>query len=606
MGTALLAKPKNFMPPKPLKNTQSDRYYLGRLWRDYIWPQKGKLFAAIFFMALLAAATAAYTEVIKRVVDEAQDLETSGKALASAMEYAKIIIPFLIGVPVISGIANYAQRILTNSIALHAIGNMQKAMFQSAHNADYAAFSRQPTGNLISKFTNDVTIISNAIIRVLGNLFRDVLVVILLIGAMLYHNWQLSLVMAVFLVAFLPIIHISRKMRGNAQDVQQHNGLITSQLKESFTGARLIKTYNLEASEAKRLRQSFDKRIDLFLKLITQQARVDPILEVIGGLAIAGIVIFGAYLVNAGAGTGGSIAAVLVALLLLSPKLRALGTLNNVLQEGLSASARIFEVIDTQPTITDAAGAVSLDAVKGSLSFKNVSFSYEDGTQALSDISFSVQAGETIALVGASGGGKSTVVNLIPRLYDVDAGEITLDGLNIQKVTLQSLRQNIALVSQNVTLFDDSVMNNIGLGNIDASEEAIIKAAKQADAHDFIMALPQGYNTRLGEDGLSLSGGQRQRLSIARAILRGAPLLLLDEATSALDAKSESKVQAALELLMKDRTSVVIAHRLSTVRNADRIYVLDAGRIIESGKHETLKKKKDGAYARLLSLQMHS
>lgn len=587
-----------------MQNPATDRDYIARLWRDYIWPQKRKLFAAIFFMVLLAAATAAYTWVVKLVIDKAQALQGENDAMASAVSYAKFILPFLIGVPVISGLANYWQRILTNDIALNVIGDLQKQMFAKAHAADYAEFTKEPIGNLISKFINDVTVLSNTIIRALGNLFRDVLMVVALVGTMLWHSWELSLIMTVFLIAFLPIIHISQKMRGNARDVQEHIGTITSQLKESFSGARLVKTYNLETNENTRLGQSFDERIRLFLKLITQQARVDPILEVVGGLAIAGIVIAGVYLVNAGRATGGEIAAVLTALLVLSPRLRALGTLNNVIQEGLSAVTRIFSVIDTKPTIKDAPDAKPIGISKGEIEFENVSFTYPDGTNALDTVSFTAKAGQTIALVGASGSGKSTIINLIPRLYDATHGAIEIDGQNVKDVTQASLRNNLALVSQNITLFEDSIAANIGLGKQNASRDDVINAAKNADAHNFVMALPQGYDTLLGEDGMSLSGGQRQRLSIARAMLRDAPILLLDEATSALDAETETNVQTALERLSKGRTTIVIAHKLSTVQNADEIYVLDKGRIIENGTHQTLSGKKKGAYKRLLGLQI--
>lgn len=587
-----------------MQNPATDRDYIARLWRDYIWPQKRKLFSAIFFMVLLAAATAAYTWVVKLVIDKAQALQGENDAMASAVSYAKFILPFLIGVPVISGLANYWQRILTNDIALNVIGDLQKQMFAKAHAADYAEFTKEPIGNLISKFINDVTVLSNTIIRALGNLFRDVLMVVALVGTMLWHSWELSLIMTVFLIAFLPIIHISQKMRGNARDVQEHIGTITSQLKESFSGARLVKTYNLETNENTRLGQSFDERIRLFLKLITQQARVDPILEVVGGLAIAGIVIAGVYLVNAGRATGGEIAAVLTALLVLSPRLRALGTLNNVIQEGLSAVTRIFSVIDTKPTIKDAPDAKPIGISKGEIEFENVSFTYPDGTNALDTVSFTAKAGQTIALVGASGSGKSTIINLIPRLYDATHGAIEIDGQNVKDVTQASLRNNLALVSQNITLFEDSIAANIGLGKQNASRDDVINAAKNADAHNFVMALPQGYDTLLGEDGMSLSGGQRQRLSIARAMLRDAPILLLDEATSALDAETETNVQTALERLSKGRTTIVIAHKLSTVQNADEIYVLDKGRIIENGTHQTLSGKKKGAYKRLLGLQI--
>ena len=581
----------------------TDRQRIKRLWRDYIWPQKGKLFVAIFFMALLAAATAAYTFVVGHIVDAAGGLSKDADAIANAKKYAYAILPILLGITALSGVSNYVQRILSNSIALNAVGKMQKQMFTAAHARDYASFATEPTGNLISKFTNDVTVISNALIRTMSNLVAALLTVILTIAAMLYQNWQLSLVMTVFLLAFWPIIAISQRMRGNAKDVQQHVGTITSELKESFTGARMVKAYGLEDNEKNRLGKSFDERIRLFMKLVTEQARVDPILEILGGLAIAGVVIFGVYQVTNDTATAGSIGAVLTGLLILSPKLRALGTLNNVIQEGLAALTRIFDVIDETPTITEAASPVMLDTPKGHVTFEDVTFTYADGTAALNGISLEAKPGETIALVGPSGGGKSTIMNLLPRLFDVSSGRVSVDGLDVKDISLESLRGAMALVSQDVTLFNDTIASNIGFGKASASREDIESAAKAADAHDFITTLPEGYDTLLGEDGAGLSGGQKQRLSIARAILRDAPILLLDEATSALDAESESKVQNALDRLSKGRTTLVIAHRLSTVQKADRIYVLNKGKIVETGTHESLSKKRGGVYAKLRDLQ---
>ena len=555
-------------------------------------------------MTLYAAATAGFIYVITIVIDAASTLDSdSGSALTIAKKYAWVVLPLLVGVPLLSGITGYLQRILTNSIALHTVGKMQKQMFSSAHARDYAQFTREPIGNLMSKFTNDVTIISNALIRILGNLFKDVLTVIFTIGVMLWTSWQLSLGMVIFALAFWPIIEISKRLRGNAHDVQHHIGRITSELKESFSGARMVKAYGLEANENKRLGKSFDERIRLYLKLVTQQARVDPILEVLGGLVIACVVIFGVYLFAKGQATGGQIAGVLGGLMILAPRLRALGTLNNVVQEGLAALTRIFDVIDEQPRITELPNATILAHPNGHVALKNARFIYDDNTQALGGITLEAKPGETIALVGPSGGGKSTIINLIPRLYDVSAGQVTIDGMNVKDMTLSSLRGAMALVSQDVTLFNDSIAANIGFGDELASRNDIIEAAKAADAHGFISALPEGYDTILGEDGAGLSGGQKQRLSIARAILRDAPILLLDEATSALDAESESKVQAALDRLSNGRTTIVIAHRLSTVQKADRIYVLDKGKVVETGTHKELSKKRGGIYAKLRDLQ---
>ncbi len=598
--------------PAPLteKAALTDRQIIRRLWRDYIWPQKSRLFIAVFFMLLLAAATAGYGIVVGYIVDQANALTGggagSGDSLTRARRYAKIVLPVLLSITLISGVANYAQRILANAVALNAVGDLQKQMFSAAHRADYASFAREPLGNLISKFTNDVTVLSGALVRALSNIVKDVLTIVFVLGMMLWSNWQLTLLIGVlYPLAAWPIIVISKRLRGDANGVQEHIGTITSELKESLGGARMVRAYGLEARETERLDASFNERIRRYLKLVTEQARVDPILEVMGGLAIAGIVIFGVYQVSAGTTTAGSIAAILTWVLILSPRIRALGTLNNVVQEGLSALSRIFAVIDETPTIIDTPNAVPLTDPRGEIDITDAMFSYEDGTQALHGISLTAKAGETVALVGPSGGGKSTVMNLIARLYDVTGGSVKIDGQDVRYVTLSSLRQSMALVSQGVTLFNDTVAANIGFGDLSASRENIIEAAQSADAHSFISTLPNGYDTMIGEEGGTLSGGQRQRLAIARAILRDAPILLLDEATSALDTESESKVQAALERLSHGRTTIVIAHRLSTVTKADKIYVLDAGQIVESGTHKQLLKKRGGIYAKLHKLQLN-
>ena len=596
-------------PPKAAPHL-TDRQIIRRLWRDHIWPQKLRLSLAIFFMVILAAATAGYGIVVGYIVDQANALSGAGNAggddsLSRAKGYAGLVLPILLGITLVSGIANYAQRILANAVALNAVGDLQKQMFASAHNADYASFAREPVGNLISKFTNDVTVLSGALVRALSNVVKDVLTIVFVLAMMLWSNWQLTLLIGVlYPLAAWPIIVISKRLRGDAKGVQEHIGTITSELKESLGGARMVRAYGLEARETERLNASFNERIARYLKLVTEQARVDPILEVMGGLAIAGIVIFGVYQVSAGTASAGSIAAILTWVLILSPRIRALGTLNNVVQEGLSALSRIFAVIDETPAIIDSPRAHVLTQPRGEIDITEAHFSYADGTKALRGVSLSAKAGQTIALVGPSGGGKSTVMNLIPRLYDVGGGSVKIDGQDVRDITLSSLRASMALVSQGVTLFNDTIAANIGFGDLSASRDDIIAAAIAADAHGFISALPSGYDTIIGEDGGTLSGGQRQRLAIARAILRDAPILLLDEATSALDTESESKVQAALERLSEGRTTIVIAHRLSTVIKADKIYVLDAGKIVESGPHAVLSKKRGGVYAKLRNLQL--
>lgn len=572
-----------------------DKALIGRLWADYLAPQRRRLILAAAYMAIYAAATAAYLFVIQVVIDSA----TQG---AGVEDYARMVLPVAIGVPFVSATTNYLQRIATNHVALTAVADMQTDMFDAAINVDFATFSAEPSGTLISRFVSDVGIVSSALIRIIGNLVRDVLVVIFVIAGMLWQSWQLSLALVIFILALAPLIALSQKMRGSANDAQAHVGRITSELKESFDGARLIRAYGLEGRERTRLGDSFAKRIRLFLTLVSQQARVDPILEILGGFAIAAVMIFGIWLMRSDAITPGQIAAVLAGVLLLAPKLRALGTMNNVFQEMLASLSRIFSVVDLRSTITETPDAIDLTKVVGTIELRDVAFAYADGTQALRGVSIKAAPGERIALVGPSGGGKSTILNLVPRLFDTTSGAVFIDGHNVRDVTLASLRQNIALVSQHVTLFSESVADNIALGRAAATRDDIVTAAKAADAHDFIAALPNGYDTVLGESGDTLSGGQRQRLSIARALLRDAPILLLDEATSALDAESESKVQAALERLSKGRTTIVIAHRLSTIAGADRVYVIETGLVVEEGTEAELRQTQ-GVFARLKSLQ---
>ena len=589
-----MAEPDPDLTAASHKDADLGRALLTRLWRDYLAPQRGRLILAFVYMAIYAAATAAYLFVVQTVIDAGAD--------TSVADYARLILPFIIGIPLISAAMNYLQRVATNTISLNAVAAMQQDMFDAALRVDLATLSREPTGTLISRFVSDVGVVGNALIRVIGNLVRDLLSVIFVITAMLIQSWQLSLAMAVFGLALAPLIALSRRMRGSATEAQAHIGQITAQLKESLDGARLVRAYGLEERERARLSESFATRIRLFLKLVSQQARVDPILEVLGGLAIACVLIFGIWMIRQDAVTAGEIVAVLTGLLILAPRLRALGTLNNVVQEMLASLSRVFALADLRSQVLEASGATVLSGIRGSVELRDVSFIYADGTQALRNVSIAAKPGERIALVGPSGGGKSTILNLVPRLFDATEGSVLIDGHDVRSLTLASLRQHIALVSQHVTLFSDTVTENIGLGQAAASRGDIIAAAKAADAHDFITALPHGYDTVLGEAGDTLSGGQRQRLSIARAILRDAPILLLDEATSALDAKSDAKVQGALERLSEGRTTLVIAHRLATIKGADRVYVIENGQVIEQGTESGLRRR-DGVFAQLKALQ---
>ena len=582
-----------------LTSNKDDYHLISRLWTNYIWPQKRRLLLALIFMALLAATTAAYTFIVSFVIDEANNLTKKNNTIKQAQSYAFSVLPLLIFITATSGLSNYLQRILNNSIALKAVTKMQKQMLKSTYNSDFGSFKQKKSGDIISKFTNDITVVSNALIRTMSNLIAAFLTIALTIAAMLYQNWQLSLIMTVFIIAYWPILSISKRMRGDAKNVQDQIGKITSNLKESFNNMRIVKTYNLEILENRRLSKNFDARERLQMKLVTEQARVDPILEVLGGLAIAGVVIFGVYQISNETASAGSIAAVLTGLLILSPKLRALGTLNNVAQEGLAALTRIFTVIDEEANIQDTPDSQELIKLNGEISFDNVYFKYPDGNLALKGVTLIARPGETVAIVGYSGSGKSTIMNLIPRLYDVQSGSVCIDGHDIKNIKIKNLRNNIALVSQEIILFNTTVADNLSYGNDSADMDDIIHAAKQADAHKFISELPFGYETLLGENGHGLSGGQKQRLSIARALLRDAPILLMDEATSAIDSFSEGTIKKSLKDFIINKTTIIISHRPNTVKNADRIYVLDNGNIVETGRHKDLIKKRSGVYSKL-------
>ena len=582
-----------------LTSNKDDYHLISRLWTNYIWPQKRRLLLALIFMALLAATTAAYTFIVSFVIDEANNLTKKNNTIKQAQSYAFSVLPLLIFITATSGLSNYLQRILNNSIALKAVTKMQKQMLKSTYNSDFGSFKQKKSGDIISKFTNDITVVSNALIRTMSNLIAAFLTIALTIAAMLYQNWQLSLIMTVFIIAYWPILSISKRMRGDAKNVQDQIGKITSNLKESFNNMRIVKTYNLEILENRRLSKNFDARERLQMKLVTEQARVDPILEVLGGLAIAGVVIFGVYQISNETASAGSIAAVLTGLLILSPKLRALGTLNNVAQEGLAALTRIFTVIDEEANIQDTPDSQELIKLNGEISFDNVYFKYPDGNLALKGVTLIARPGETVAIVGYSGSGKSTIMNLIPRLYDVQSGSVYIDGHDIKNIKIKNLRNNIALVSQEIILFNTTVADNLSYGNDSADMDDIIHAAKQADAHKFISELPFGYETLLGENGHGLSGGQKQRLSIARALLRDAPILLMDEATSAIDSFSEGTIKKSLKDFIINKTTIIISHRPNTVKNADRIYVLDNGNIVETGRHKDLIKKRSGVYSKL-------
>ncbi len=478
---------------------------------------------------------------------------------------------------------------------------MQKLAFKHLINADFARLSRDTPGRFVSRLTNDIAFIQTALTAGLNSAIRDVMTVTALIIAMLYLDWAMTLVvLSVYPIAALPIAAISDRLRRVAKRTQTELGDMTSLLTEKLSGARLIKSFRLERYAANRLDDSFEHVFSLRMKAVKTRARLDPMLEALGGVAIAAVVAFAYLRISSGISTVGDFMGFVTALLMAAQPIRALGSLAGRIQEGLAGAESFYALTDEPPAVADAPNAKPLVITEGAIVFDKVGFVYDKAVHdhAVADFSLLVPGGATVALVGRSGAGKSTVVNLVPRLFDVTKGAIRIDAQDVRDVTIASLRDQIAIVSQDITLFDDTILANIALGRLGAAEADVIEAAKAAAAHDFIMAQPDGYHTVIGDRGGRLSGGQRQRLALARAILKDAPILLLDEATSALNFESEKAVQDALAQFTRNRTTLVIAHRLSTVQAADLICVMEAGGIVEMGVHAELLAR-NGVYAKL-------
>jgi subfamily B ATP-binding cassette protein MsbA len=503
----------------------------------------------------------------------------------------------------VKGLADYGEAVLMNRVGQRVIVDVQRALFARLMRADLAFFHANPTGTLISRFTTDAALLRGAAANVLGAVGKDALTVAFLVGVMFYQDWLLALIsFFVFPLAIRPIVGIGRRMRRVSANTQVEFGQLTTLLSQTFQGARLVKAYGMEAYEERRAAGLFERIFRLIDRATRTRSRASPMMETLGGAAIAVVILYGGHQVIVGARTPGAFFSFVTALLLAYQPLKSLANLNASLQEGLAAAQRVFQLLDLEPAIRDRPDARPLHLAGGEIRFDRVRFGYAPGVVAVDGISLTIPAGDTVALVGPSGGGKSTILNLIPRFFDVEEGSIAIDGQDVRAVTLASLRCAIALVSQEISLFDDTVRANIAYGRFGASMDEIEAAARAAGADRFIRELPAGYDTLVGEHGVRLSGGQRQRLAIARAMLKDAPILLLDEATSALDSESERQVQAALRELIRGRTTLVIAHRLSTVQGAGLICVVDRGRIVESGRHAELLARK-GAYARLHAMQ---
>jgi subfamily B ATP-binding cassette protein MsbA len=578
-----------------IKLDHSTLLLLKRLLREGVRPYAGRIVLAVFCMGIVAAATALSAwlmdPVVNKVFVERRNDLLWPVGLAVMATFAA------------KGVASYGQAVLMSHVGLRIITDMQKRMFEHLISMDIAYFHATSTGSLVSRFNNDVYMIRAAVSNALVSVGKDSLSLIFLIGVMFYQDYVLaSAAFFVFPAAVLPIARLGKRIRRVTANTQEELGEFTTLIEQSFQGIRVVKAYGMEKYEAGRFQEIVEKVFDLVYKSARVKGRASPIMETLGGAAVTVVVIYGGSRVIDGVTTPGAFFSFITALLMAYQPMKALANLNANLQEGLAAAQRVFSILDLEASIKDGPDSKPLEIKGGAVSFDNVRFAYGPEKHALRGVSFEVPAGKTVALVGPSGAGKSTALNLIPRFHDVDEGKVSIDGQDVRDLTLSSLRKSIALVSQEISLFDDSIRANIAYGRFGASEDEIIVAAKHAAAHDFIIGLPQGYDTIVGEHGVNLSGGQRQRLAIARAMLKNAPILLLDEATSSLDTESERAVQLALEELMRGRTTLVIAHRLSTVVNADLIHVIVDGRIAESGKHDELLSN-GGIYSRLHALQ---
>lgn len=541
-------------------------------------PELSLTFLFIILTSLTTAATAWLLDPAIKEIFENKNMK---------MLY---IIPIAIIITfIIKAFAIYGTRIVTIKVGIKIIKNIQTLMAKKFLLSDISHITKKHSGRYLSNFTNDTGVLYGVLTGAVVTLFKESFTLIALLGLMFYHDWQLSLLA----IIMIPIAAISSKNLGKKMGKKVSISLEASDkfmkfLSEIIKGSWLIKIYQKEEEELKRISMIIDERFKAIRKVEQTRLGAGPIMEVISAIAIAVVVFFAGYRSMQGAITLGEFVSFLAALMLAYQPVRALAGINIGIQEGISAAKRIYELIDQKNEIYHDENAPSLKLINASIEFKNISFTYPDGTQALKNLSAKIEGGTKVGLVGVSGSGKTTFLNLIPRFFHLKTGSIFIDNQNINDINLNSLRKEISLVSQDVILFDDTIKSNILYGNALASNEEIIKACKFAAAQDFVEKLPNKYETIIGENGIKLSGGQKQRLSIARAILKNSSIILLDEATSSLDSESESVIQKAIENLTKNKTTIIIAHRLSTVMNCDKILVFENGKIIEEGKHEFL------------------
>jgi len=567
-----------------------------RLVGEAIGPFWLALLASLLCMATVAAMTAASVVLMKPMVDKVF-VQRDGSLLW-------LVGSAVAGTFILKSAASYGQDVLLAYVGQSVITRMQARLFRHLIGQDIALFQSRHSATLVSHFTYDCNAMRSSVSNALVGIGRDSLSVIFLVAVMIHQDWMLSMVAFIVTpLTLLPLQVLTKRMRRVSSGIQTEMGTLNATLAQSFQGIRIIKSFGMEEYESNRVERVVVRLLRLNLRGARAGAAVQPIIDAFGGLAVAAVIIYSGQRVIDGLTDPATFFVFIGAVVSAYQPVRALGKVMPNLQDGLAAAERVYALLDEQPVLIDRPGAALLPRQTAAISFEQVRFAYEDGKEALDGVSFTAAAGKVTALVGPSGAGKSTIFSLLPRFYDPQSGVIRIGGLDVKDVTLVSLRDALAIVGQDIMLFDDTILANIRYGRLSASDEEVYEAARAAAADAFIRDLPDGYDTLVGERGLRLSGGQRQRLAIARALLKDAPILLLDEATSALDSESERLIQEALARLMQGRTTLVIAHHLSTIQHADAIHVMENGKIVESGGHDDLLQRSGGLYAKLHALQ---
>jgi ATP-binding cassette, subfamily B, bacterial MsbA len=563
----------------------------------------GRFIAAFAAMLLYAAASAGVAYLIKPIIDEGLQPGRGEAALPVAdlvFWSGAILVAYLA-----KGLGAYFSAYLMTDIGQRVVRDLRDQLFRHILAQSAAFFSRRSTGQLMSRITNDVSQVQQAVSETVGDLLREGLALVGYAVLLFYWDPKLALVCITGApVVVYPLVRLGQRVRRSTRRSQEQVEHLSHIAVEAFSGHRIVKAFGAEEHEGARFQRASALLYRTNLKVTSTVAILPPLMEFLGGLAVVALIWYGSSRLAAGETTQGSFLGFIFAAFMMYTPVKKLSRVNTTLQQAMAASERIFHMLDSHTEVRERPNAQVLRPLRQSVEFKHVAFAYDDADSAiLRDVSFTVSAGQMVAIVGLSGAGKTTLVNLIPRFYDVTGGMVLIDGVDVRDVTLQSLRAQVGIVTQETVLFDESIAVNIAYGSPTASPQEIEAAARAAHAHEFILEQPHGYETRIGERGQKLSGGQRQRLAIARALLKNSPILILDEATSALDVESEQLVQDALANLMRNRTAFVIAHRLSTVRRADKIIALERGRVAEIGRHDELLANPDSVYAKLYALQ---